>query len=551
MVTRSRSTLRQRLFASDRALARAVLWTFMIVFVAVATGLPDRRAGEIEFQTTSALARTGSLSFTAESSPEAAGLIALHQAGVPIFQRLMQPTSSGAYVASEEPGQALVALPFYWLGRLVAHFDPEREVRYAGHGFWRDSQSEYYAHLFVGLRNPLMGALTAWLITLIVLQLGLSRRWALLGGLSFGLTSFALAQARSTLSDVQAMCAIVAAVHMLLLLRSRVVIGARARVEHGLMMGALLALAVLTRFELVIACFVLWVVAGRILWRLDRKVFVALSLMASTGLIAIVWMNQARFGFAFGLDPSALAASVSAHPPHWSLLGFLVSPNKGLFFFAPFAVLVLWAPRFLEPGTQRFFLAVGSSIVLAILVPVLLLGAWHGGWTFGPRSVLPALPFLFVAATAVAAHTFHRPVWRAGIVALLMLGLVTNLPSMFVDHTTAEDLTLQAAAVEWPDLDEGARWDRIQWDWRYAAPFLYWRILRHRVAVGDERFGSQELFFSERDRPMTVDTELRSGMRHLAWANHRAEGGALWPLGVLMGLFALAAVRAGWRAAEG
>jgi hypothetical protein len=36
---------------------------------------------------------------------------------------------------------------------------------------------------------------------------------------------------------------------------------------------------------------VLWVVAGRILWRLDRKVFVALSLMASTGLIAIVWMN--------------------------------------------------------------------------------------------------------------------------------------------------------------------------------------------------------------------------------------------------------------------
>ena len=50
MVTRSRSTLRQRLFASDRALARAVLWTFMIVFVAVATGLPDRRAGISNFK---------------------------------------------------------------------------------------------------------------------------------------------------------------------------------------------------------------------------------------------------------------------------------------------------------------------------------------------------------------------------------------------------------------------------------------------------------------------------------------------------------------------
>lgn len=549
MGNRNRSTLRQRLFASDRALARLVFWLFLALFVSVATGLPDRRAGEIEFQVTSALAREGRLTFNADSSPEAAGLIAAYEDGAPILQSLMEP-SGDRYAIKGEAGQAIVGVPFHWLGQLVAKLDPLREVRFGEHGFWRDAQSHYYAHLFVGMRNPLMGALTAYLIVLIVLQLGLSRRWALLGGLSFGLTSFALAQSRSTLSDVQAACALTAALHMVLLLRSRVVIGSRARVEHGVFLGVFLALAFLTRFELAPACVVIWIATARLLWTHDRRAWYAASGVVVVGAIAFMWMNQVRFGNVLGFEPRVLLDQVLAHSPLGSLFGLLFSPNKGLFFFAPFALLVFFAPKKLDPGTQRYFLTIGGLVVLVAILPVLLVGGWHGGWSFGPRAVLPALAPLYVIATAVTAHVFHRTGWRVATVGLLLFGLVTNLPAMFVDHTTAEDLTLQAAQAEWGTLDEAERWAHVQWDWRYAAPFLYWRVLRHRVAVGDEDFTSGELFFADPSRELLVDPELRSGMRHLAWVNHHAEGGALWPVGVLVSLFVLLGVRAGLLAFE-
>lgn len=550
MPPRNRSTFRQRLFASDRALGRCMFWVFFALFVAVATGLPDRRAGEIEFQSTSALAREGRLTFDADSSPEAAGLIAAYEAGAPILQTLMEP-SGERYAFMGEAGLAIVGVPFHWLGQLVANLDPQREVRYGQHGFWRDQQSLYYAHLFVGLRNPLMGALSVYLITLIVLQLGLGRRWALLGACSFGLTSFALAQARATLGDVQGTCALLAALHMLLLMRSRVVIGAKARFEHGALLGLFVALAFLTRFELFLACLCVWGAAGVLLWPRNRAALGAISAVVLLGLFAFAAMNMARFGTLVGFDPGELAERMRTHAPHLSLLGLFASPNKGLFFFAPFALLVFFGPKLLDPGTQRFFLTVGGLVTLAVLLPVLLIGGWHGGWSFGPRAVLPALPPMFVIATAVAAHVFHRPFWRTAIGALLVLGLVTNLPAMFVDHTTAEDLTLQAAAAEWPQLSEVERWQKVQWDWRFAAPFLYWRILRHRVAIEGEAFTTGELFFAEPSQSLTLDPELRSGMRHLAWVNHRAEGGVLWPVGLFAALCALLALRSGLQAADG
>lgn len=550
MAIRTRSSIRKRLFSSDRALARFVFWVFLALFVGVATGLPDRRAGEIEFQVTSALATEGRLTFDASSSPEAAGLIAAYEDGAPILRSLMQ-RSDERYANRGEVGHALLGAPLHWLGQLVAKLDPQREASFAAHGFWRDAQSDYYAHLFVGMRNPLLGALTAYLIVLLVLQLGLGHRWALLGGLAFGLTSFALAQARATLADVQGACALLAALHMLLLMRSRIVIGARARVEHAVFLGLFLALAFLTRFELFLACLVVWTAAAQLFWSRDKRALVAMSALVVVGLGTFVGFNLVRFGTPLGFDPGALARSVLEHDPLGSLLGLLISPNKGLFFFAPFALLVFVAPRQLEPGTQRFFLMVGGLVVVAVVLPVLLIGGWHGGWSFGPRAVLAALPPLFVIATAVAAKVWQRTGWRVSIVGLLVLGAVTNLPAVFVDHTTAEDLTLQAAAHEWPDQDPEALWEEVQWDWRYAAPFLYWRIFRHRVALGSEAFHSSELFFAEPGGPLVVDPELRSGMRHMAWVDHRAEGGVLWPMWLFLAGCSVMALRAGIRAADG
>src|SRR5262249_39471425 len=102
------------------------------------------------------------------------------------------------------PGQALVGCPFYLLGAWSAQLFPEIEARHARTTHLGSARSEYFAHLFVGLRNPLLGALTGARLVLAARRLGARRAWAALAGLSYGLCTLAWPQARGTLSDVQA-----------------------------------------------------------------------------------------------------------------------------------------------------------------------------------------------------------------------------------------------------------------------------------------------------------------------------------------------------------
>src|SRR4029077_16123372 len=107
---------------------------------------------------------------------------------------------------------------------------------------------EYFEHLFVGLRNPLLGALTAALVVLAALRAGAKRVPAALCGLSYGLASFAWPQARGTLSDVQATAFLFLAFVLLQGVLAELE-GGRARARTAALVGAGLALggAFLTR----------------------------------------------------------------------------------------------------------------------------------------------------------------------------------------------------------------------------------------------------------------------------------------------------------------
>ena len=56
---------------TDRVLARSVLFLVLAVYVVTAGGLPDNPDGELEFQTTSAFARTGELAIGGTPEAEA------------------------------------------------------------------------------------------------------------------------------------------------------------------------------------------------------------------------------------------------------------------------------------------------------------------------------------------------------------------------------------------------------------------------------------------------------------------------------------------------
>ncbi len=540
----------------DRILARGVFLLLLAVYTATFVGLPDNPDAEVEFQTTSSLVREFDLALG--GTPEAEALLA-HRAGNQAGFNVREGVgdNQGRYYSWFGVGQALVGVPFYLAGQTVSGLFPKIEERHRSTRHYGVARSEYFEHLFVGWRNPLLGAMTAWLIVISARRVGARRLSAFVGGLSYGLCTFAWPQARSTLSDVQATFFLFLALHLAFSVREQIARKISPSPIALVGFGLSLALAFLTRLVtapaiLVVVLFlVIVLVSGR--GKLGSRSLVARDLAlaltpALAGLGVFLWINQMRFGHPL---ESGYGAAVNraffSYPPHRGLAGLLLSPGKGLFWLAPAVLLAVFGGLRLVARGDRSLPWLLLFFGTAVFLPILPAQTWHGAWTYGPRYILPVLPvlWLLVAVGMDALPSFHYGRTLAGV--LLVLGLLTNVPGALVDHMTHQDLALQAARTAWPNVEgedaraqDDARFDMIQWDWRFAAPWAHWRILRRRLADLGEEFPLSEIFYLESDASVRPAHERDRGFRHLAWIDLRERlGGEVWP-GVLISL-ALAA----------
>jgi hypothetical protein len=104
------------------------------------------------------------------------------------------------------------------------------------------------------------------------------------------------------------------------------------------------------------------------------------------------------------------------------LLALLVSPVRGVFAGAPVLVLgviglisMLRQPRFRPEGVLC------TAMIAHVFLFNLLFKDWHGGWTCGPRYLIPALPFLALPIALVS----PRGVWvRRALLAVSIAAMV-------------------------------------------------------------------------------------------------------------------------------
>ncbi|HEV8268930.1 MAG TPA: hypothetical protein VGR00_11865 [Thermoanaerobaculia bacterium] len=107
------------------------------------------------------------------------------------------------------------------------------------------------------------------------------------------------------------------------------------------------------------------------------------------------------------------------HPLGAGLYGLLLSPGRGLVFFAPVVLLAPFGLR--RRRAAAWVLALGAPAVLALVIARWFV--WNGGSCWGPRYLLAVLPLL--AAPAVLAP--------AGLLrAAFALGALLNLPGVLV-----------------------------------------------------------------------------------------------------------------------
>ena len=329
-----------------------------------------------------------------------------------------------------------------------------------------------------------------------------------------------------------------------------------------LLCGASLGAAFLTRSLTAPVLLVVSVSAVFVLLRGYRKLamrMAAVDLMwialPALGAIGVFLMaNKARFGDPLeqGYGGVVTLEGYFNYPLHFGLAGILLSPGQGLFWMAPGSVLALvWCFHLLRKKSYRMPLLL-LGVAAAVLVPVCLTVGWHGAWGYGPRYALPLLPFLWLAVGPVLDMVSEVVVQRALVHALFVIGFLVALPGALVDTTTHTDLAVQAARLEWPNVEgslqdqEEERFQRIHWTLRFAAPGAHWRILRHRVAGLGEAFPADKIYSVPRERapdPLVPQHEREKGFSHLAWYDfHHRLGGPLWPLGLACTLFVLAGI---------
>jgi len=195
--------------------------------------------------------------------------------------------------------------------------------------------------------------------------------------------------------------------------------------------GALIGLATVSEYPCAIAGIVLVACA----WRRAPKIIIGGLPFA----IALAIYNQLLFGSVFALssgnERNAQFRAMAREgifgigiPQVTTLAKLLFDPARGLFVFAPILLVALVAlPRARRAMTGEAFAAL---VIVPIALTIFYAGYpnWHGGWSIGPRYLVPAIPFLLFPLVFAANSIVEWLALGASIAAVVPIALTFPFP---------------------------------------------------------------------------------------------------------------------------
>ena len=308
-------------------------------------------------------------------------------------------------------GMSLYLMPFVWIQDRI---DPN------GQGI-------------VTLANPIMLAFCVALIVIILQRLRVRDSVAAAGGLAFGLLTTALFQSTEGFAEPGVTASLLVAVLGIVLWRER--LG-----WAPWLVGCGLATSVLFRLDSLLTIVPLllivpWVVPWPILQRNLKRSIGAILIPFGIVIAWTAWYNNLRYGSPFtGGYPN----QGFTNPILWGLDLLVVSPGKGLFWYAPVAILGVIGLAASWKRERWLTLA----IVALFVGRILFYARWNspeGGVGWGPRFMLPIYALAVIPAAIwidriPARSGVRRRIsrWIIGIV--IAAGLVVNLVSVWVPY---------------------------------------------------------------------------------------------------------------------
>jgi hypothetical protein len=391
-------------FRSRIAPALGVGLTVLAIYLLTASGHVTGQDQEYFYRTARSLARDGSFAI------EPIKLNDVELAGA--------RGRDGRFYSQYAPGLSVAMAPLVCLADKLR--PPIAQV--LPHYRWPfDNVGDIAPRMFTSYFNIPVSALTAALLTFAALQLGYSRGLSIFLGLAYALSSFAWGQSRILFAEPLQTLLLMSAVVMLL---------GKRRSKYALAGGAIAA-ATLVKLTSLIACpaFLLWPDEnGEPLYPPPAGA-AAFLLPPMLALSLYAFHNWTRFGNVVATGYTLRSGNLNFDvQPFGGLLGLFFSAGRGLFWFAPLTIVTLFAiKRFYHEQTR-------------VARPLLLLSAmwllfhafyqfWHAGWGWGPRYLLPILPFLYLPLASAWQSLGQRIV----VIVVGLLGFLIQLPGALVD----------------------------------------------------------------------------------------------------------------------
>jgi hypothetical protein len=406
---------------------RSGLWLILglaAFYTLLGNGRITRGDGETMFQVTRALAERGELALPAAILPPSKSFTPY---GSDAELAFTVSGHDGRTYSKYGLGQSLAALPLYWIGM----------------GWRALTGTEQAPRLAAALLNGLLTAAAAGALLALARDLGQPRQTSLLLALIFAVCTPAWPYTHTFFSEpLVTLCLVVAALGAVRFAR-------REQSRWLALMGGGLGLALLARIDAVAALpgFALYLAAT---WRALRPPWRTIAGQAAIGAIAfglglglVLLHNVARSGSP--LDFGYRTANWET-PFFVGLYGLTLSPGKGaLWYIPPIWAGLAGAPSFARRLPREALLCAG--VVLGYLLIHSPYTYWEGGWCWGPRLILPAVPFALLPAGPLLARHQQKQTRQLVLALLLGLGFLVQVPAVGADY----ERTLQIAYDASPD----------------------------------------------------------------------------------------------------
>ncbi len=452
--------------SQDRALALAIFGLLLASYLLTYTGYIQSSDGLAMFATTDSMVRRGEL--------DSNQLLWMGNQ-----QGNIGP--DGDLYSRKGLGMALAAYPLIWIARLWPAFGLAQTAL---------------------LLNPILTAWTGGLLFRTGRRLGWSRPVAVAVALIFGLATLAWPYTQTFFSDPVCAWGLFGAFYGLLSYSQT------ARKRYLLLGTLAWGVAYLARvinlitLPLIVVGLIYAIFAAAPVERPDRAplsrptswgegvrslfkdhwrpLVTALIPVVLVGLISL-WWNWARYGSVWD---SGYVETERFDALWWfGIAGLIAGPSRGMFWYSPILLLAI-------PGAHLFWRQARAVFLFCVaisLLYVLIYGKWymwHGGYSWGPRFLVPILPFMALLTGPILQRIFVQGAGgvlaRTGVWALVLLSVAIQWLGLLVPFGLVQDYLAETVSPLFaPETFTRLAYSPLLLQWDYLRPehihLAWWR----------------------------------------------------------------------------